>query len=49
MLREFDQMAGLYNFQVIDAAPNIEDVFEQVKKRVEPLLMLPHLRSKAAP
>ena len=49
MLREFDQMAGLYKFQVIDAAPSIEEVFEQVKKKVEPLLKLPHLRSKAAP
>jgi hypothetical protein len=42
-------MAGLYNFQVIDAAPSIEEVFEEVKKKVEPLLKLPHLRSKAVP
>src|SRR5262245_23069441 len=38
ILREFDNMSGPYNFQVIDAAPSIEEVFEEVKKKVEPLL-----------
>jgi hypothetical protein len=30
---------------VIDADPNIEDVFETVKNTVEPLLKLPHLKT----
>src|SRR5688572_2520130 len=38
LLREFDNMAGEYNFQVIETTPNIEEVFEQIKNRVEPLL-----------
>jgi dTMP kinase len=38
MLREFDKMAGEYNFQTIETAPNIEEVFEQIKKSVEPIL-----------
>jgi len=38
MLREFDTMAGEYNFQVIETSPNIEEVFEQIKSRVEPLM-----------
>ena len=38
MLREFDNMATEYNFQTIEASPNIEEVFEQIKARVEPLL-----------
>jgi len=28
----------MYNFQVIETSPNIEEVFEQIKSRVEPLL-----------
>jgi len=46
LLREFDNMAGQYNFQVIETSPSIEEVFEQVKRSVEPLLQLPHLRSR---
>ena len=38
LLREFDNMAGEYDFQVIETTPNIEEVFEQIKNRVEPLL-----------
>jgi dTMP kinase len=38
MLREFDNMSAEYNFSMIDASPNIEEVFEQIKTRVEPLL-----------
>jgi dTMP kinase len=38
LLKEFDIMAGEYNFQVIETSPNIEEVFEQIKNRVEPLL-----------
>ena len=49
ILREFDNMVGAYNFRVVDAAPSIEEVFEEVKIALEPLLKLPHLRSKAAP
>jgi dTMP kinase len=39
MLREFDNMATEYNFQLIEASQNIEEVFEQIKSRVEPLLI----------
>jgi dTMP kinase len=38
LLREFDKMAVDYNFQTIETSPNIEEVFEQVKKSVEPIL-----------
>ena len=38
MLREFDNMAAEYDFQMIEASANIEEVFEQIKARVEPLL-----------
>jgi dTMP kinase len=38
LLREFDNMAGQYGFQTIDTSPNIEEVFEQLKSRVEPLM-----------
>jgi dTMP kinase len=38
ILREFDNMSGEYNFKVIEASPNIEEVFEQIKSSVEPLL-----------
>jgi dTMP kinase len=38
MLGEFDAMASEYNFHTIEASQNIEEVFEQVKARVEPLL-----------
>jgi dTMP kinase len=41
MLREFDNMATEYNFQMIEASPNIEEVFEHIKARVEPLLVTP--------
>ena len=41
MLREFDNMATEYNFQMIEASPNIEEVFEHIKARVEPLLVDP--------
>ena len=38
MLREFDTMASEYDFKMIEASSNIEDVFEQIKTLVEPLL-----------
>ena len=38
LLKEFDNMAGEYNFQIIETSPNIEEVFEQIKNRVEPLM-----------
>lgn len=41
LLREFDKMAGLYNFQTIETSPNIEEVFEQIKARIEPVLLSP--------
>jgi dTMP kinase len=44
LLTEFDRMAATYKFNVIDADPNIEEVFEAVKNTVEPLLKLPHLK-----
>src|SRR4030095_9731413 len=31
LLREFDNMAAQYNFQVIDTSPNIEEVFGQIR------------------
>lgn len=46
MLVEFDQMAEAYGFKVIEASPNIEEVFETIKETVEPLLQLPHLRGR---
>jgi len=41
LLREFDNMAAQYNFQVIDTTPHIEEVFEQIKNRIEPILATP--------
>jgi len=41
LLREFDNMAAQYNFQTIETSPNIEEVFEQIKNRIEPLLKSP--------
>ena len=41
LLREFDNMAAQYNFQTIETSPNIEEVFEQIKGRIEPLLRSP--------
>jgi dTMP kinase len=39
LLREFDNMTADYDFQVIETSPNIEEVFDQIKKRVEPILL----------
>jgi dTMP kinase len=44
MLREFDKMAGEYDFQVIEASASVEDVFEEERKRLEPLLSRPPLK-----
>ena len=38
LLKEFDNMAKEYNFQTIETSPDIEEVFEQIKNCVEPLL-----------
>jgi dTMP kinase len=46
LLAEFEHMALAYGFQVIDANPNIEEVFENVKNTVEPLLDLQHLKTR---
>jgi dTMP kinase len=47
LLKEFDNMERPYNFQVVDASANIEEVFEDVKTRIGPVL-LPHLPTKAS-
>jgi dTMP kinase len=47
LLMEFDRMATTYNFHVIDADPNVEEVFETVKNTVGPLLKLRNLQSPA--
>jgi len=49
MLHEFDKMAGEYNFQTIETSPNIEEVFEQIKNRVEPILQSRVPRSRTNP
>jgi dTMP kinase len=41
LLREFENMAAQYNFQMIETSPNIEDVFEQIKAKIVPLLQTP--------
>jgi dTMP kinase len=41
LLREFENMAEQYNFQTIETSHNIEDVFEQIKARIVPLLQTP--------
>jgi dTMP kinase len=41
LLKEFDNMSAQYNFQVIETSPNIEEVFEQIKARIAPLLKKP--------
>jgi dTMP kinase len=41
LLREFENMAAPYNFQTIETSPNIEDVFEQIKAKIVPLLQTP--------
>ena len=38
LLKEFDNMAAQYNFQVVETSPNIEEVFAQIKSRISPLL-----------
>jgi dTMP kinase len=49
MLHEFDKMAGEYNFQTIETSPNIEEVFEQIKNRVGPILQSRLPRPKTNP
>jgi dTMP kinase len=49
MLREFDNMAGEYNFKVIETSPNIEEVFEQIKSSVEPLMEARRPQTPATP
>jgi dTMP kinase len=41
LLREFENMAAQYNFQMVETSPNIEDVFEQIKAKIVPLLQTP--------
>ena len=41
LLREFENMSDQYNFQTIETSHNIEDVFEQIKARIVPLLQTP--------
>jgi len=47
ILAEFDRMAGLYGFHVIEATGAIDQVFEKLKATVEPLLKLPHLKTRS--
>jgi dTMP kinase len=39
LLKEFDTMAGEYEFQVVDTSVNIETVSLQIKAFLEPLLI----------
>src|SRR3954465_15233607 len=41
LLRQFENMAEQYNFQVIEASLNIEEVFSQIKDRLTPRLRTP--------
>lgn len=45
MLAEFDRMVERYGFHVIEASANVEQVFAKIKRTVEPLLHLPHLKA----
>lgn len=47
LLKEFNNMAGEYGFEVVEASPNVGEVFENVRARIEPILRSTHLRSKA--
>jgi dTMP kinase len=49
LLREFDTMAGEYGFKTIETSPNIEEVFEQIKNAVEPLLQSRRPQPMAVP
>jgi dTMP kinase len=35
LLAEFDKMVDVYGFEVIDASRTIEEVFEDLRKKVE--------------
>src|SRR5215510_3650881 len=48
LLAEFDRMVEPYKFHVIEASANIDQVFETLKATVEPLLDLPHLKSRTS-
>jgi len=48
LLAEFDRMVAPDKFYVIDASANIDQVFDSVRATVEPLLKLPHLKSRQA-
>jgi dTMP kinase len=47
MLAEFDRMVDRYGFHVIEASANVEQVFDRIKRTVEPLLQLPHLKARS--
>jgi len=38
MLKQFDRMADIYGFQVVNASASIEQVFESVREKIEPLM-----------
>jgi thymidylate kinase len=38
LLKEFDSMVETYGFEVIDASGSVEEVFEDLKERVDRLL-----------
>jgi dTMP kinase len=46
LLKEFDRMASEYKFEVVDTSSNLEEVFADVRSRVEPVLKLSHLPTK---
>jgi dTMP kinase len=45
LLAEFDRMAKVYDFHVVDADLSIEEVFQTVKDTADPLLHLPQIRA----
>src|SRR5215831_5131248 len=47
MLAEFDRMVDRYGFRVIEASANVEQVFDRIKRTIEPLLQLPHLKARS--
>jgi dTMP kinase len=45
LLAEFDRMAEPHHFHIVEASAHIDEVFETIKKIVEPHLTRPHLKS----
>jgi dTMP kinase len=47
MLGEFAKMLEPYSFHIVDASAQIDQTFEAIKTIVEPLLKLPHLKTRS--